>query len=105
MKPFILSIVISLSLTGCTWVKLTESGEKARVLSATEVTQCKHLGTTTVSLKSSIAGIDRNQDKVKAELETLARNAAADLKGDTVVAKTAPDNGKQVFDVYRCINP
>ena len=105
LRTMLSVVILSLGLSGCTWVKLTPSGEKARVLSAAEVTSCKRTGQTTVSLKSQIAGVDRNKEKVQTELNTLARNAAADLKGDTVVPVSEPKDGKQVFDVYRCINP
>ena len=49
--------------------------------------------------------IDRNREKVRKELETLARNHTDELNGDTIVPASAIENGKQTFDVYRCINP
>lgn len=106
MKKSVLVILfVGLMLPACTWVKLTPYGEKARVLSASEVQSCKKLGATTVSLKASIAGFERNAKKVKQELETLARNHAEDLNGDTVVPISEIANGMQTFAVYRCINP
>jgi len=100
-----LAILVAISLQACTWVKMTPSGEKVRVLSAEEVSSCKNLGITRNSLKDKIAGFDRNKDKVKKELETLARNTAAGMGGDTIVPKTEIENGEQTFTVYRCINP
>lgn len=105
MKTHILIPLLALTLTACTWVKLTPEAEKVRVLSASEVQTCKKKGQTTVSLKADIAGFARNREKVKKELETLARNSALDLNGDTIVPASEIENGKQVFDVYRCINP
>ena len=104
MKKTLVPMLVLLMLSGCAWVKLTPEGEKARVLSKSEVSKCKLLGQTTVSLKSKIAGFDRNAEKVKKELETLARNHAVDLDGDTVVPESEIKNGQQVFSVYRCIN-
>jgi hypothetical protein len=92
-------------LAGCTWVKLTPEGEKVRVLSVTEISSCKKLGKTTVSLKSTIAGFERNEEKVKKELEILARNRAMDLGGDTVVPVSEISEGQQTFGVYRCVSP
>ncbi|MBN1379707.1 MAG: DUF4156 domain-containing protein [Gammaproteobacteria bacterium] len=94
---------VGLTLQACTWVKLTEEGEKARVLSASEVSNCKLVGKTTSVSKATIAGVERNEEKLQKELETLARNSASDLKGDTVVAIDKPVDGKQVFLVYRCV--
>lgn len=106
MKKIIAAGVIGVLLQACAWVELTPDGRKTRVLSAAEVANCTKLGTTTASLKADIAGFERDPEKVREELEVLARNsAAADLKGDTVVPVGAPKDGKQVFEVYRCINP
>ena len=96
---------LALALQGCAWVKLTPEGEKARVLSAEEVANCTKLGVTTSTLKADVAGFRRNEEKVRKELATLARNAASDLGGDTVVPITEPEGGRQTFDVYRCLNP
>ena len=100
-----LAILVTISLQACTWVKVTPAGEKVRVLSAKEVGSCKELGITRNSLKDKIAGVNRKKDKVKKELETLAKNTAADMGGDTIVPKTEIEDGRQVFTVYKCINP
>lgn len=105
MKKLLAIILLALVLPACTWVKLTPGGEKVRVLSADEVQSCTKKGKTNVSLKADIGGIERNREKVKTELETLARNSAAELNGDTVVPASEIENGKQTFTVYRCINP
>lgn len=105
MNRILVLAVIGLSLQACAWVTLTPEGEKARVLSSSEVSNCKKLGKTTVSLPDQVAGFERNPDKVVEELQILARNSAADLKGDTVVPVGEHIEGKQTFDVYRCINP
>jgi len=100
-----LAILVAIGLQACTWVKVTSSGEKVRLLSAEEVGSCQELGITRNSLKDKIAGINRNKDKVKKELETLARNTAAGMGGDAIVPKTEIEDGNQIFTVYRCINP
>lgn len=105
MKKLAILIVIAIVLPACTWVDLSPEGEKVRVLSASEVTSCKKLGKTTVSLKDQIAGFDRSEEKVQKELQALARNSAVDLKGDTVVPASDIKKGKQTFNVYRCVNP
>ncbi|WP_127478680.1 DUF4156 domain-containing protein [Sulfurivermis fontis] len=92
-----------LALSACTWVEPTAQGEKVRVLSAEEVTKCKKVGQTTVSLLAKLAGIERNPQKVQEELNILARNSAVELDGDTVVPISAVEDGKQTFAVYRCV--
>ena len=105
MKKSLFAFSIILLLSACTWVQLRPEAEKTRVLSASEVKSCKKLGKTTASLADEVAGFERNPEKVQKELEILARNSAVDLEGDTVVPVGEPKDGKQVFDVYRCINP
>ncbi|MFO7603134.1 MAG: DUF4156 domain-containing protein [Gammaproteobacteria bacterium] len=105
MKILVLLCLVMLASTACTWVKLTPEGEKVRVLAIDEVGSCKKLGTTTVSLRAKVAGFERGDEKVKTELEALARNRAIDLHGDTVVPFSDVENGQQTFSVYRCVNP
>ena len=89
------------TLGGCTWVDLTRAGEQVRHVQATEVIACERIGTATSHTKARFI-VARNQDKVADELLALGRNEAALLGGNTVVEQGPPENGAQVFDVYRC---
>lgn len=94
---------LALYLTGCTWIDVSTQGEKVRLLTAAEVTGCKRVGKTTVKTAERVAGLDRYENKIQEELNTLARNSAADLGGDTVVPVGSPVEGRQVYEVYRCV--
>lgn len=96
-----LSALLAL-LPACTWVKLSPTGEQVRVAGSSEVAKCKKIGATNVSLLAKIAGFPRDEKKVKQELETLARNNAADINGDTIVATSKVKDGKQTFAVLQC---
>ncbi|VAX11685.1 hypothetical protein MNBD_GAMMA26-55 [hydrothermal vent metagenome] len=104
MKHLILLILatIMLSTIGCTFVKLTQEGDRVRVATADEVNGCEHLGETRASLIDTVVGFKRNPETVQDELETLARNSAVNLKGDSVVAISRVVDGNQTFAVYRC---
>jgi hypothetical protein len=53
--------------------------------------------------KAEIANVDRKQTKVATELETLARNYAVGMGGNTIVAEDVmTDDGQQTFIVYNC---
>lgn len=93
----------ALLLTACTWVELSPQGESVRVLSAAQVSACERVGKTTVNTTESLAGLKRYEEKVQAELDTLARNSAAQIGGDTVVPVGSPVEGRQVYEVYRCM--
>ncbi|MDD3518541.1 MAG: DUF4156 domain-containing protein [Chromatiales bacterium] len=98
------ALVLPLMLGACAWVKTTDSGEKVRVLEAREAAQCRHLGSTTVSVADRIAGIPRNEGRVQTELQVIARNSGAEMGGDTVVPVTPIEDGRQTYEVYRCVN-
>ena len=100
-----LFVMLGIAMSSCAWVKLTPEGEKVRVLSMEEVSSCKKLGKTTSTLKDKIAGMKRNQSKVEKEMQALARNSAADMGGDTVVPVSEVEDGRQTFEVYKCVNP
>lgn len=93
------------SQAACTWVELKPQAEKVRVLSPYEVGRCRLLGNVTSNTAASIGFIVRSKSAVQEELHRLARNHAAGMGGDTVVAKGPMLEGEQSFNVYRCINP
>ncbi|MCW8983319.1 MAG: DUF4156 domain-containing protein [Gammaproteobacteria bacterium] len=95
-------LLLSLSVIACTWVELSPEGEKVAVVTADQITGCKRVGKTTVKSAAKIAGLERHGHKVEAELNTLARNSAPEIGGDTVVPIATPVDGKQLFEVYRC---
>lgn len=107
MKKVIVLFMAGLFVTACTWVEISEEGKKIRIVSMDDVKTCKKIGKVSVSVKDKIAGFDRNEDKVKSELEKLARNTVIELKlkGDSIVPVSKIKDGKQIFAVYKCINP
>ena len=97
---------LSLSLGACaSGLKLTDEGEKVRVLDPTEVSSCRELGKTNNSVAWQVVGIARPEDAVSKELRILARNSASRMGGDTIVPLTVIDKGVQTFVVYKCVNP
>lgn len=102
MKTIFLSIATATLLCGCTWVKLDDAGSQVRVAYDGRVDGCDKAGEISVSVKDRVGLYERNDLKVKDELETLARNQAVSLPADTIVARGAPHNGEQAFDAYRC---
>lgn len=103
LKKFLLLPLLIFSLFACTTVKLTTEGEKARVLSAEEVTKCTYVGKTTSTTTEKVVGVKRHDNALSLELISLARNSASRLGGDTVVAEGPAEEGRQSFLIYRCI--
>ena len=89
-------------LSACTWVPLTDEGAHVQLRTLEQARGCERKSRVTVSVKDTVGGIARNEDKVRGELETLARNEAARAGGNAVAAETEPTDGRQVFVIYRC---
>ena len=88
-------------LSACTWVHMAPGASAVRVVSG-EPSGCEKRGEVEVSVKHSLAFIERNPRKVRDELETLARNEAPGLQGNTIHAMGEPLRGAQRFAVWRC---
>lgn len=91
--------------SGCTWVKMAPGASAVRVIGAgSPPAGCTKLGEVAVSVKDSVAFYERNNLRVREELETLARNEAPSLKADTIQPLGEPTQGEQRFAAYRCGN-
>jgi len=95
----------ALLLPGCATVDLTPAGEKVRVLAPDEISSCRELGKTNTSVTPKALGIPRPPETIKKELESIARNGASSMGGDTIVPLTVIADGKQSFVVYKCVDP
>jgi len=100
-----LILTAALGASGCTFVGASMEAEKVRVLEPTDIASCRRLGKTDVEVLDSLAGIPRPPEAVQKELTNLARNTAAEMGGDTVVGRDQPADGKQTFDIYKCVDP
>ena len=91
----------ALALSSCTWVHMAPGASAVRVVEAAPA-GCESRGEVEVSVKDSIAFYERNKLRVRDELETLARNEAPGMGGDTVQALDGYDDGSQRYAVWRC---
>lgn len=98
--------IASLMLTaGCSFVNVKPQALKVRALAPQEVGRCRHLGKVTATTIAEVGPMLRSQDDVSEEVESLARNHAASMNGDTIVAVSPLVGGERTYEVYRCINP
>lgn len=102
LKVLMIILIFAL-LGGCSFVELTPEGKNVRVLGRNDVANCQHVGSTTASVVDKVAGLKRKEHIVKENLEILARNAATNMGGDTIVPASKIDRGKQTFNVYKCM--
>ncbi|MBN8712524.1 MAG: DUF4156 domain-containing protein [Xanthomonadales bacterium] len=94
----------SLLLAGCNWgIKLDSAAKNIRTAWNDDVSACRDMGKVTVSVMDRVGPVDRNEIKVASELEVLARNSAAQMRGaDTIKPLADPADGSQAWGVYEC---
>jgi hypothetical protein len=101
--PLSAIILGTLALGACTFVPVSNEGEQVRVATSADVRGCQHLGSTTVTISERVGFVNRPPEKLQQEAEATARNAAAvDWNANTIVPRGPVQDGRQVFDVYRC---
>lgn len=103
MRFAIIPLALVLTLSGCTWVQLAPGAKQVRVVAAGAAPAgCEKRGEVAVSVKDSVAFYERNELRVRDELETLARNEAPGIQADTIQPLGDPADGEQRFAAYSC---
>jgi hypothetical protein len=93
---------LAAALCACNWVPLTDGGQTVRVVPPTEVRSCESVGRTHAQTTDRVLLFARSEQTVEQELQSLARNEAAQMGGDAITAAGPIEHGRQTFDVYRC---
>ena len=103
MRKTLLLLVPVLLLGACTWgITLDDAGKQVRTAWNSDVSQCRDLGKVTVSVMDHVGPVDRNDIKVRDELEVMARNEAAKMHADTIKPLGEPTDGSQPWGAYQC---
>jgi len=103
MRKRQLLLVPILLLGACTWgITLDDAAKNVRTVWSGDVSACHELGKITVSVMDHVGPVDRNDIKVRDELEVMARNEAAKMQADTVKPLGEPTDGSQPWGAYRC---
>ena len=90
-------------LPGCTFVKMAPGADDVSVVAlGRALPGCQKRGEVEVSVKDRLGPYERDELRVRDELETLARNEAPSLAADTIQPKSPPVDGAQRFTAWRC---
>lgn len=95
------TVALALS-SGCSWVPLSPEAASVANVSAEQVADCRKVGEARVSVRDRVAAVQRSPGKVSEELERLARNEAARLGGNRIVALTPVQGGSRSYAVFAC---
>ena len=103
MKKFLILSTLLASMAGCSnWVQVTSAGQNVRVATSGEISNCRRIGRTRTHTLPKIVGVERGAERLQTELQSLARNEAGDMGGNTVVPESPIEDGQQTFGVYSC---
>ncbi|MBQ4855949.1 DUF4156 domain-containing protein [Rhodanobacter sp. B2A1Ga4] len=103
MRKTLLLLVPVLLLGACSWgITLDDAAKNVRTAWSGDVSSCHELGKVTVSVMDRVGPVDRNDIKVRDELEVLARNEAAKMHADTIKPLAEPTDGSQPWGAYQC---
>lgn len=103
MRKTLLLLVPVLLLSACNWgITMDDAAKNVRTAWSGDVSACRDLGKVTVSVMDHVGPVDRNNIKVRDELEVLARNEAAKMHADTIKPLAEPVDGSQPWGAYQC---
>ncbi|WP_158880692.1 DUF4156 domain-containing protein [Rhodanobacter sp. L36] len=103
MRKTLLIVVPVLLLGACSWgITPDDAARNVRTAWSGDVSGCRDLGKVTVSVMDHVGPVDRNTITVRDELEVMARNEAAKMRGDTVKPLADAADGSQPWGVYQC---
>lgn len=99
---FLIFMVGGFLLAGCSFNEPTEASKQVMLVKDYNVTTCQKLGDTVARVKDSLGGVKFSEKEVQEELIVIAKNDAAKMGGDSIVAVSDVKGGVQKFAIYRC---
>ncbi len=87
---------------GCAWVSPNMDSQWVTLVKPQAIANCQQIGETRSKTLTKVVLVGRSAQKQQNELITLAKNQAAVMSGDTIVAKGDMKDGEQTFKVYDC---
>ncbi len=102
-RPLLVCALLASTVSACTWVTMEPGAAEVRVARlGDDLSACSKRGEVAVSVQDKLGLYQRNELKVRDELETSARNEARSLSADTLQALNEPSAGEQRFAAYAC---
>ena len=92
---------LTLALAGC-WVAPTPVSKNVRVANGTDVANCRLAGQADLNVPEKLGNLQRVPDDMENDLQTLAKNQAANSGADTVAPLTIQTGGRQTWGFYAC---
>ena len=91
-----------ISLSACTWVEPTKESNDVTLVKSFNVKSCTKLGASTATVTHKVGIITRDKETVIEELNTMAKNHAAEIGGDSIVELLPAVEGSMKYEIYKC---
>lgn len=88
-------------IPACTWVKIPDDARAVAIVESSAVGNCQRLGNVSTNVAWKVAGITRGENKVRVELDNLARDRAFGMGGNTLV-RGSINEGSGEYSAYKC---
>lgn len=98
------ALALSALLSACSWVKPIPQSYPVALLEPADIVNCVKKGVTHSKTLSKFLFVPRMDSKIEMELVTLAKNEAAIMNGDSIVAEGPIESGARTYGVYQCRN-
>lgn len=92
---------ITVLIPACTWVKIPDDARAVSMVEASAVGNCQRLGNVSTNVAWKVAGITRGENKVRVELDNLARERTFGMGGNTLVRESIRE-GTGEYSAYKC---
>ena len=104
-KSVLALCALGLMSSACQWVKPVDEARDVALVKPELAQDCTKISAVTVKVADSVGFINRRDSKVQEELIIMAKNEAAVVSGDIIVAEGEVVDGRQRFGIYSCGKP
>jgi hypothetical protein len=88
--------------TACTLVEPAPGSEAIKVTSQEQVSGCDLLGQANTQVLDKVWFVERSEEPIAENLDTLAKNEAVRMGGNALVAAGEIKEGRRSYNVYKC---
>lgn len=94
--------LIALLLSACSFIPQKPGSDRVVLLPDNFVANCQLLGQTNAMVPTKFGFIEHGSESIEKSLQSIARNDAVDMKGDSIVKAGPIKEGRQTFKIYKC---
>lgn len=99
---YLVLLLAAFLLAACSFIPVTPGADRVVLLPDNFVGNCKLLGQTNAMVPTKFGFIEHGSESIEKNLQSIARNDAVAMGGDSIVKASAIKEGRQSFKIYKC---